>query len=170
MTLSDIFNPHLVDKQLHQAAIDRLSACSSATSTYALDNVFIALLRTAQEHLPSVTTYQAMFGDTHHLVPSFDERGIRYWFWIGLCNADLYPVVYPRIADHSHKPGIQAALLTLLEPQPIDIALQTWIAVSVHWLQICNTTWFFDQIHKEHQLLEADVPRHIAGMMALLYY
>jgi hypothetical protein len=170
MTLSDIINPHLVDAQLRQAAIERLRSCSSATSTYALDTIFIILLRNAQQASPPSTTYRAMFGTIDQPTPLLNERGIRYWFWSGLCNANLYPVVHPRIPDQPHQPAIHESLLALLVPYPIDVALQTWIAISIQWLQICDPTWFFNQAHDEQVPSEADIPRHIAGMMALLYY
>jgi hypothetical protein len=106
----------------------------------------------------------------------FDNRRLCYWFWNSLCEPTLYGEARQRLPDGTLRKDFSRDFLTELTVLPFEVAINTWYAVCVEWLQICSIDWYYKEVKRYPQLKiwkpgeERHIPGYLAGMVALIYF
>jgi hypothetical protein len=102
----------------------------------------------------------------------FDRRRLCYWFWNELSKLD-YGSLQQRLANGSRSNRPIENILAELAGLPFLSALHTWFASSEEYLQVCNIDWYVDQNPEQLRIWkdgeEKEIPRYLAGSMALIY-
>lgn len=103
----------------------------------------------------------------------FDRRSLCYWFWDELGKID-YGSPQQRLPRGSKPEHLIDHVLAELTSLPFLNAVSTWLAVCEEYLQVCNIDWYVAQDLEELRIWkdgeEKDIPKYLAGMMALIYY
>ena len=105
----------------------------------------------------------------------FDRRRLCYWFWDELCKLD-YGSLQQRLANGYRSKYLIENILTELAGLSFFSALYTWFATCEEYLQVCNIDWYMDQNQQSPEQFriwkdgeEKEIPRYLAGLMALIY-
>jgi RHS repeat-associated protein len=100
-------------------------------------------------------------------------RSFQLWFWRRLYTEVEYDPPRQRWNDGNRSPDEQLieTILSRLKVFPFEVAINTWLAVCVEWLQWCNVEEFLVEAKKRGiSIAEArDIPKHMAGMVELVY-
>jgi hypothetical protein len=180
-TLYDHYDPAHVDGQLQQQLLALLLGASAQQCMHELDHVLISLVF---EAYPLEIVYTWLMPE--HEIPAdlqqnrdryFYSRGLLYWFWTSLCDPQLYGPTQPRHPNGVKSSHLHADLLALLTTTSVQTAVNTWFAVCIAWLQVCDIGWYLNERQSPsyrgwqtwHPGEERDIPRYLAGTMALVY-
>ena len=106
----------------------------------------------------------------------FDRRKLCFWFWDELCKLD-YGFPQQRLANGSRSEHLIESVQVELTGLPFPSALHTWFVACEEYLQVCNIDWYVNQYQQNSEQFriwkdgeEKEIPKYLAGLMALTYY
>jgi hypothetical protein len=174
-----LYDPTLVDQSTKEALLRILPHYIARFTLDLLENVWWKLLT---NYYPLDETYHWLSEEKSAPLDVyerqkvyFDPRNVIQMFW-QIFYTD--PVLAgaparPRLSDGSRMPPeeVNATILSLLTGFPFVVAINTWIAVSAEWLQICNVDWYYERAKKEGQAIPSDqiTAAYLAGRIDYYY-
>lgn len=173
-----LYDPQLVDSATRDALLDTLAPYASFLVLFdVLDSVTLRLIRTTY---PLEITFLWLSGEPapadiyERLDDYLDGRSMQLWFWRCLYTDVEYGLPRQRWPDGRLHPGAQLVetIEARLKVLPFEVAINTWFAVCVESLQWCNADRFLEEDKKNGNPVktEQDIPKHMAGMVELIYF
>jgi hypothetical protein len=173
------FDAHLVKQNVVAELIDHLLLYrSQMVFFHILEDVYIDLLFTRYRLLD---IYEWLTGVVPHpsqtdrmLGNTIIDRSVRRFFWLSLYDQGTFDPSLRRVPDgtRSVDPMLKEHMLERLTAFPFEVAVNTWFATCVVWLQVCN----IDQLHRDLFTGEDAIPiqdvtaQYVAGMMEWQYF
>ena len=174
-----LYEPKLVDQPTKEALLQTLPQYNAKLSLNVLDQVWWKLLVGSY---PLEETY-LWLNDGKPAPPDlyarrnyhFDQRPLLYAFWSNFTTEAVYDPPQQRLPDGTKLPWKGNAVEELLHDLrrlPFAVAMNTWLAVCVVLLQICNADWCYEEARKQGKPLQASQvsPQYLAGLMAFSYF
>jgi hypothetical protein len=172
-----MYDPQLVDTETRDTLLQILAPYQAFQVLFdILDSVALRLVKTTfplEETYPWLTGMPAPVDVYEHRNDHIPGRSFQLWFWRRLYTEVEYDPPRQRWNDGNRSPDEQLieTILSRLKVFPFEVAINTWLAVCVEWLQWCNVEEFLVEAKKRGiSIAEArDIPKHMAGMVELVY-
>jgi hypothetical protein len=172
------YDPRLVDVATCDSLLHQLAPYRSFDVLFTvLDDVALRLIKTIY---PITITFPWYTGvpappdadaRLHEYIPA---RSFMRWFWPRLYTDIDYGPPQQRWSDGTLMPdeALITSIIAQLTVFPFEIAIHTWFAICVAWLQVCNADAFLaeDQKGRNPVANAQEIPYHMAGMVELVHF
>ena len=172
------YDPKLVDVATRDSLLRTLASYRSFDVLFSvLDAVALNLIKTSYPVTITFLWYTGVpappdaYERRHEYIPA---RSFMRWFWPRLYTDIDYGLPQQRWVDGTLVPdeALIATIIAQLTVFPFEIAIHTWFAVCVAWLQVCNADAFLAEDRKSSKPITSaqEIPYHMAGMVELVHF
>jgi hypothetical protein len=172
------YDPRLIDVATCDSLLQILVPYRSFDVLFMiLDDVALRLIKTAYPitiTFPWYTGVPAPPDADEHLHEYIPARSFMRWFWPRLYTDIDYGPPQQRWTDGTLVPddALITSIIAQLTVFPFEMAIHTWFAVCVAWLQVCNADVFLAEDKKGRKPVTTtqEIPYHMAGMVELVHF